>query len=194
MTEEDLKTFPRYALHPDRVLYRIHRAHNDPLYFAHGGTGRFDLISADDEPGTCYCALSAVGAFLETFARVRFVSTRMAEQRSLSTLSLTRPLTLANMTDPRVIGLFGIEGDVSAGADYTEPQKWAVRLFDAGFDGIFYATRHDPSFTERSVAIFGDRELGEKLFEVTTAPISSGLIEEACEAHGFTVLPATPLL
>jgi hypothetical protein len=193
MTEEDLKSFPSYILHPDRMFYRIHRAHNDPLYFARSGAGRFDLIHGDDEPGTCYCALSGIGAFLETFGRVRFVSSRMVEQRSLSTLSLTRPLTLANMTDPRVIGLYGIEGDVSAGADYTEPQRWAVRLFEAGFDGIFYAARHDPSFTERSVAVFGDRELGEKLFEITTEPVSTELIEEACAAHGFTVLPATPL-
>ena len=193
MTLEDLKVFPRHTLHPDRVLYRIHRAHNDPLYFARSGAGRFDLVSDDNEPGTCYCALSAVGAFLETFRRNRVIPTRMIDQRALSTLSLTRSMRLADMTDSRVIGLYGIEGDVSAGADYTEPQKWAVRLFEAGFDGIFYATRHDPSFTERSVAIFGDSELGEKLFEVMTAPIQIEVVEEACEAHGFTVLPATPL-
>jgi hypothetical protein len=62
------------------------------------------------------------------------------------------------------------------------------------FDGIFYAARYDPSFTERSVAVFGNEEFWVKLFEVVTQPIPAELVEAASQQFGFTVNPSAPLL
>lgn len=192
MTESDIASFPTHVVHPDRVLYRMHQVFNDPTFFARSGNGRFDLTE-EGERGTCYCALSGVGAFLETFRRTRYIPEHMIELRALSTLSLTRPLRLADLTDPTVIGSYGITGEVSVGPDYSEPQQWAAEFYRAGFDGVFYAARHDPSFTERSAAVFGDSELGEKLFDVATTPIPDDVIEEASSKFSFKILPATPL-
>lgn len=192
MTETDLGSFPVHTVHQDRVLYRIHRATNDPIVFSQSGQHRFDLTD-EAEIGTCYCALSELGAFVETFRRIRHIPQHVVDERALSSLSLSRPLKLADLTDRSIIGSFGIAGDVSTGTDYAASQQLGARLYEAGFDGVFYAARHDPSFTERSVAVFGNDESGEKLLEVITEPISSDLVEEACSEFGFSVLPATPL-
>ena len=73
-------------------------------------------------------------------------------------------------------------------------EHWAHMFYEAGFDGIFYTARYDPSFTERSVAIFGNQETGTKVFDVVTQPISKELAEAACDEFGFTVGPSAPLL
>ena len=193
MTEADIGSFPEYSLHPDRVLFKIHGAINDPRYFSDSGDGRFDL-TPETGAGTCYLGLSVLGAFVETLGRFKSLTQEMINERALSALSLTRPLRLADLTDRSVLGDFGITGDLSAGADYTQSQQWAARLYKAGLDGIFYAARHDPAFTERSAAVFGNEDTGTKLFEVVTEPIPEALVDEACDEFGFTVWPATPLL
>jgi hypothetical protein len=193
MTEPDIKSFPTSDVHPDRVLYRIHRAIHDPRFFCDSGVGRFDLDPSTGA-GTCHLGTSELGAFVEALGRTRFLTQDMIDERSLSAMTLTRPLHLADLTDRKVLGQFGIAGDLSVGDDYTKPREWAGRLYEAGFDGIYYAARHDPGFTERSVAVFGNEETGEKLFEIDTEPIPEWLVEEACREFGFTVWPATPLL
>lgn len=193
MSTSEIKSFPEYTLHPDRVLYKIHKTIHDPRFFCDCGEHRFDLISESD-PGTCYLALSPPGAFVEVFGRFKVLAQRLIDERSLSELTLTRALRLADVTHKSVIGRFGIAGDLSTGTDYREPQQWALRWSQAGFDGVFYAARHDPTFTERSVAVFGNMETGAKLFDVDTDPIPEELVEEVCRNFGFTVLPSAPLL
>lgn len=105
-----------------------------------------------------YLGLSSIGAFLEVLARFRVLTQQMIDERAFSSLSLIRALRLADLTDRTVIGRFRIAGDLSTGGDYRQSQEWAARFYDAGFDGVFYAARHDPSFTERSVALFGNEE------------------------------------
>lgn len=194
MTVGDIRQFPEYTVHPDRVLHRIHKTiHDPPLYFSNSGEGRFDLTSEADA-GTFYISLSPLGAFVEVFGRFQYVTQERIDERSLSYLSLTRPLRLADVTRREVLGGFGIAGDLSAGPDYKKPQGWAEKFYSAGFDGVFYVARHDPSFRERSVALFGNVESGRKLFDIDTGPIPEELIEGARYEFGFRVWPSAPLL
>lgn len=193
MSQGDIQEFPAHTVHPDRVLYKIHKSIHDPRFFSNSGDGRFDLRSGEDA-GTCYIALSPVGSFVEVFGRFRLLTQQMIDERALSSLSLTRPLRLADVTDRSVLGEFGIAGSLSTGSDYQEAQEWALKLYEAGFDGVFYTARYDPSFTERSVAVFGNEELGEKLFEVQSQSIPVDLVEEVCREFGFTVTSSSTLL
>jgi RES domain-containing protein len=192
MTQADISSFPEHIFHPDRVLSKIHKAIYDPRFFCDSGEGRFDL-KPDTSNGTCYLALSPLGAFVETLGRFRILTQEAIDERAVSALSLTRSLRLADVTDRTVLGKFGITGDISTGGDYGPSQEWAGRLYEAGFDEIFYVARHDPSFAERSVAVFGNEEIGSKLFEVTTEAISQSLVDEACKEFGFQVWPSAPL-
>lgn len=193
MTQADIESFPALSFQPDRVLYKIHKAIHDARFFCDTGEGRFDL-RPDTGAGTCYLALSPLGAFVETLGRFRLLTQEMIDERAVSELTLTRPLRLADVTERRVLGQFGITGDLSVGEDYTDAQEWAGLFYEAGFDGIYYAARHDPQFTERSVAVFGNEETGGKLFDVDTGPIPEWLVEEAYRQFGFTVWPSAPLL
>ena len=175
------------------MLYRIHSVVHNPLHFSNSGDGRFDL-SPQTGAGTCYLSTGKEGAFVEKFGRFKYLTQQMLDERALASASLTRPLNLADLTDRSVIGQFGIAGDLSTGGDHRPSQDWAPRFYEAGFEGVFYAARHDPSFTQRSVAGFGNDETGAKLFEVVTEPIPYELVDQACDEFGFTVWPATPLL
>jgi hypothetical protein len=121
----------------------------------------------------------------------------MITARVLTVIAPTVELRLADMTDRSVLGRFGIAGDVSAGADYAPTQEWSLRLWDAGFDGIYYAARHDPQFTERSVALFGapgDQTASErKRFDVASAAISDDVLAELLTYYGIVLVPAAGL-
>lgn len=193
MTVSDIGSFPEQTLHPDRILFKIHKAIHDPRFFCDSGHGRFDL-KPETGHGTCYLALSPLGAFVETLGRhFKFLTQASVDERALSSLSLTRPIRLADLTDRAGLGAFGITGDLSTGVDYAPSQDWAGRFYEAGFDGVYYAARHDPSFTERSVAVFGNEESGSKLFEVTTEEIPQGLVDEACKEFALQIWPSSPL-
>lgn len=146
--------FPSIGLHPERVLYRVHRAANDPLYFSSSRLGRFDLAGIAGV-GTCYLSASPIGAYVETLGRLGTITIGDVGERRLSEFTLARSLRVGNLTDRTIVGTYGITGDLSVGIDYTPGQELARRLYDLGFDGIYYTVRHDPAFVERAVAVFG---------------------------------------
>jgi RES domain len=180
--------FPSHTLHPERVLYRIHRTTNAPIYFASDDLGRFNLMDVPGA-GTCYVSPSPVGAYIETFGRLGTISEDDLAERSLSELALSRSVRLADLTDRQVLGRYRIAGDISTGTDYQPSQRLASALYAVGFDGIYYTARHDPAFLERSVAIFGGPD-DEKLFIVAATPIPQELAMEAARDFGLLVLPA----
>lgn len=105
------------------------------------------------------------------------------------------------MTHPSVVGRFGLTAEASIGADtttYRRTQQWARRLREAGFAGIHYAARHDPTLGSRSIALFGkaaaqdgpSEPLSEWIEETTatTTPIPAGLLDELRDSYGFTIL------
>lgn len=197
---EGVSGFPTHRIHPDRELYRIHKASRSPLWFATtdvpGQGGRFDL-SSDGPAGTCYLATSAVGAFLEKFARFGAVTREIIDNHRLTYLAAVTPLELADLTDRTVLGDFGVTGDVSTGTDYGPSQALASRLWNVGLDGIFYAARHDPSFSERSVAVFGmageTADEATKRFDTVTVPIPQEVIDAVQDDFHLYVMPSTPL-
>jgi hypothetical protein len=172
---------------PDRVLFRIHQTRHDPIHFASDKQGRFNLRDLRGT-GTCYMSPSRLGAYVEAFGRLGTLRDSYIEERSLSELTLSRPVRLADITDRQVLGRYGLAGDISAGTDYEPSQRLASQLYDLGFDGVYYAARHDPAFIERSVAIFGSAA-DEKLFITSTNPIPDSLILEGTRQFGLLVLP-----
>jgi RES domain len=178
--------FPAHSLLPERVLYRVHMTRNDPVHFASDRRGRFNLLDAPGA-GTCYLAASPIGAYVETFGRFASgISQEDVEERSLSDLALTRPLNLADLTNRQVVGRYGIAGDISVGTDYVPSQRLASKLYEAGFDGVYYTARHDPAFLERSVAVFGSPE-DAKIFAVSSNPIPPEVIAEGVIEFGLLV-------
>ena len=124
----------------------------------------------------------------------------------MATIYLASDVRLADMTHPSVVGRFGLTAEASAGAEdttYPRTQQWALRLREAGFGGIHYAARHDPTLGSRSIALFGKASSGQPSepwsewledSTATTAPISRDLVDELCESFGFTILGGgTPL-
>ena len=179
--------FPALVVHPDRVLFRVHRHSNDPVHFSASGHGRFDLVGVPSV-GTCYLAPSPLGAYLETLGRLGTISWDDIEERRLSELTLARPLRLADLTARSILGRYGLAGDISSGTDYRPSQTLAGTLYELGFDGIYYTARHDPAFLERSVAVFGAAG-GHKLFTASTAPIPALLVDQAAREFDLLVLP-----
>lgn len=117
--------------------------------------------------------------------------------RCLTVVAPSVQLRLADLTDRRVLGFYGIAGDLSTGPDYSPSQQWALRLWDNGFDGVYYAARHDPQFTERSVALFGrtsDRKDAEgKSFEYATSMIPDDLLRDLADEFGIISVPYSNL-
>src|SRR5205823_8141686 len=96
-------------------LYRLHRSDGGPWWFSSDGSGRFDLRESDH--GTCYLAVSAVGAFIEVFRVATVIPEAEVEARSLSTLAPPKRVNLADCT-VSAARKFGITGAVHTQPDY----------------------------------------------------------------------------
>lgn len=180
---EALAAFPIYVLLPRRALYRIHRAHRGPWWFTSGTQRRFDL---DRPRGTCYLAEEALGAFVEAFQHVGVIMP-VAEiaARAISILSVPAEVTLADCTDPRSRA-FGITGEIHSSPDRRLTQAWAAAFAAAGFGGVRYLVRHDPSQRRFGIALFG--AAGEASWATgATRPIGDHLVREADRIFGILV-------
>ncbi len=87
-----------------------------------------------------------------------------------------------------MLGTYGVTGDISAGTEYGLSQALAGHLYAAGFDGVYYTARHDPAFSERSIAIFGGSG-DDKVFAASTSSIPDELVAEAERDYALLVLP-----
>ncbi len=179
--------FPAHTVHPDRVLFRIHRWAHDPVHFASDHTGRFNLTTVAGS-GTCYLSPSAMGAYVEVFGRLGTIRTEDVVDRALSELTLSRPLRLADVTDRQILGRYHLSGEISAGLDYDLTQRFASEAYTAGFEGVYYTARHDPAFQERNIAVFGGPE-ADKLFTATSDDIPPSLVHEGERGFGLLVMP-----
>ena len=133
------------------ALYRIHRVRRSPWWFSFDGSGRFDLPVPG---GTCYLAEEPLAALLEVTRGLTILSEDFLSGRRLFTTTLAGNLRVADFTAAAAYA-FGVTGELSATADYTEPQIWATALKTAGFDGIRYHVRHDPRSDLVGIAWFG---------------------------------------
>jgi hypothetical protein len=181
---DDLSRFPAFGVDRRRSLYRIHRTDAGPWWFSGEGSGRFDLR---DGRGSCYLAVTPVGAFIEVFRVATVIPEAEVEARSLSSLV---PSTRARLADCTVSAArkFGITGAIHTQPDYTVPQIWAEAFAAAGFGGIRYRVSHDPSQRELGAVLFGDA--GEPSLPVRrTEPIPASVIEAARQRFGLIVAP-----
>ncbi|HVR96085.1 MAG TPA: RES family NAD+ phosphorylase [Thermoanaerobaculia bacterium] len=147
----DLAGFPSLHLR-EAKLFRIHRATLSPWWFSSDGGGRFDL-PAESGRGTCYLATEPEGCFLEVFRSVSLIAEQEIQVRRLSRLTVGEAL-LADCAAGRSRE-FGLTAEIHSTPDYRVPQRWAAAFATAGFDGVRYLLRHDPSQHLAGIALFG---------------------------------------
>ncbi len=96
-------------------------------------------------------------------------------------------MRLADCTSARCRKL-GLTGEVHSTPDYARTQAWAAAFAAAGFDGVRYLLRHDPSQRLRGIALFGPAGAPPWPF-APGDPIGLALVAEAARRFGLRVLP-----
>jgi len=179
-----LANFPRRTLRRTTRLLRIHPNDLGPWWFSSEGHGRFDLAPPN---GTCYVALSPLGAFVEVFRGFTIVDSADVAERALSRLHVPQDVVLADCTSPRA-RRFGVTGEIHSSADYIATQVWAEALRGAGFAGVRYFCGQDPAQREVGVALFG--AAGEAEWPIAeTTPIAEEVLRAVERCFGIHILP-----
>ncbi|SPS02527.1 RES family NAD+ phosphorylase [Cupriavidus taiwanensis] len=131
------------------ALWRIHRAHLDPIYYNRRAPGviqyRFD--AAGGEFGVLYAASSFAACMAEAVIRERFQGLRLPlllDEDELSSRCICRlavddrrPLVLADLTGP--LTALGMDARVFSVTDYLGPNLWSSALHAAfpWIDGLY---------------------------------------------------------
>ena len=178
----DLSEFPSHDLRRGAELYRIHRRGRGAWWFSGDLTGRFDLPAPE---GTCYLAEDPLGAFVEVFRRT-FVREYQVHQRRLATVRIPRRVRVADTTRAEA-RRFGVTLELVGSVDYDRTQQWAAAFRDAGFGGIRYRIRHDPTGNLIAIALFGAE--GEGDWPAKSVRIPDAIVAEAQRRFGLRVLP-----
>lgn len=197
----ELELFPSLTWRAHQPLARIHRQDVGSLFFGTDQDSRWNPPQPGSDWGTCYMSTHPIGAALEVFGRLSVLPQREIDQRVLATIYLASDVRLADMTHPSIVGRFGLTAEASTGEEgttYPYTQLWASRLREAGFAGVHYAARHDPSLGSRSIALFGKVTSGDEADEpwaewidesaAATAPLPRDLIDELRDTYGFTIV------
>jgi RES domain-containing protein len=186
-----LEGFPRKTLRADRVVYRIHRAARDAWWFSSEGASRFDPVGVEGV-GACYLAEQPLGAWVEVFRKTMLIAETDIGCRTLLATTLGRSLRLADLTSRRALS-FGVTASLGADEHYERSQAFAVEAVGAGFDGIRYLVRHDPSQRLYGIALFGPDGApasgGGDWPVDDDGPIHEELVAAAGSAFGYRVLP-----
>jgi hypothetical protein len=185
----ELAGFPKRTLRGARTLHRIHRRERDAWWFSSNGDGRFD--PSGSEEGACYLAEDPLGAWVEVFRKTQLLAEADVAARALMTVALGRDLRVADLTSRRALG-YGVTASLGAGEDYEASQRFAAAALAAGFDGIRYLVRHDPSHKLYGIALFGApgaADPGDKRWPHQSGPIPAELIASAEHEFGYRVLP-----
>jgi hypothetical protein len=147
--------------------------------------GRFDLPAPS---GTCYLASDPLAAVLELLGTDReggMVAAEFLAERRLRELQAPREFAIADLTSRRVAG-YGVTSEIGTLVPYALAQAWAARLYEAGFEGLVYWLRHDPSRGE-GWALFGPAGERKSWRRGRELPISRELIERLWEECGIAV-------
>lgn len=183
---EDLSGFPAHQLLPGQVLGRIHRVDRTSGFYSYDGSGRFDLPLPQ---GTCYLGEEPLASFVEVFRDAAVVTEVLVNAKVLSLIQLWGEVRLADATDPKGHH-FGVTGEIHSSIDYELTQAWAAALHRAGFHGIRYLVRHDPSQRLTGVALFGPGgEHEDQFLTVKTVAVPTSLVTAAEARFGIVILP-----
>ncbi len=155
------RLLPAHRLDAPVVLFRIHLAEYQPLFFSppsgNRPRGRFDSLSGRFR--ALYAATTLAGAVVETLLRnptEPLVTLSRLAPRALAIVRIGRPLKLVDLTGPGLSQL-GLDARLLSGP-YDLCGAWADSFHGhpSLADGILYPSRFDPS--ARCVALF-DRVL-----------------------------------
>jgi len=164
-----LARFPRFTLKTSKKLFRAHRKMNGPWWFSSNGTGRFDLPGSK---GTCYLADSAAAALREALGgplvKAGVIDSAALDDRVISTLTVDRPLSLADTTSSKAAN-HGITKEIST-VGYAVPQAWAKAWAGEGLDGVRYAGRFSTAQRDRCYALFGPAGASPALVDPAPQP------------------------
>ena len=114
----------------------------------------------------------------------------------MTVVHLALDAELADFTSPSVLGAYRLSGAASAGGrrdTYERCQLWAAALFDAGFGGVRYRARHDPSLQSTSVRLFGPPGADTKTLVVVGELALAQLSDQIAEHFGIRIVPSAPL-
>jgi len=108
---------------------------------------------------------------------------------------LDREQHLADMTNPMIVGEWGLDQRICTGDDYEVCHTWAHALRLAGFTGVFYEARHElRAGPYQSIAFFGDPGYQPtQISLIDDEPIPTWVRESARENFGIRILPSTVL-
>lgn len=189
----ELAEFPTRTVPADYPYARIHHDRHEPEWFCDKGDCRFDPPPGAGF-GTCYLAGHPLGAFVEKFGRLRVVPRSLVDQHALAQLRLASPIRVADVTDRTILGRWHLTAELWAGDDYPGSQRWAHRLHQAGFAGIWYSAAHDVRGGLHSLALFGKPgHQPDAVLCYGDEPIPQPLIDDASEAFGIEVVPSAVL-
>ena len=189
----ELSEFPVKVVTPGFPYVRIHRQHREAEWFCTCGDCRFDPLPADAGFGTCYLSGHPLGAFIEKFGELEVLPAELVTDCVVTSMMLAEA-RLADVTDRQVLGRWGLSAEIGAGDDYPGSQLWALRLWQAGFAGIWYQAKHDPRSDLHSIALFGKPGLQPSaVVSLGSTPMSDELVAEAERLFGVQVFPASAL-
>jgi hypothetical protein len=183
-----LRRFPQRTVRGDRQIYRIHRADTSGWWFSADGSGRFDPV--DGGKGACYFAEEPLGAWIEVFRRQMLLRDVAIADRALLSAALGREVRLADLTSRRALQ-FGVTASLGADPDYNSSQAFAVDAVKAGFAGIRYFVRHDPSQKLYGIALFGEPGSSAEptASRTSSSPIPDELVDQARARFGCRIVP-----
>jgi len=176
-------------------LVRVHRLEQGAIWFgpAPGTPPQYRFDAPSGEYRTLYCARELTGAFVETVLRraQRIIGRPFVDARGWTMLAPTRDLRLAKLYDEGLVH-HGVTGDICAGDDYGDSQRFAADLHAAfpEVDGIAYRARHNNG--QICYALF-DR--ADVLVEVEHHAFSDqhAVVDGILRLHGAAWDPMTPL-
>lgn len=192
---ERFPALPKEQLPAD--LYRVHQVVHEPEWFGTSGGCRWDPPSDVAELfGTCYTGTDPLTAFIEAVAELPLLAQSVIDKRAMARLHVPQGQQIADMTNPRIIGDWGLDRRISTGDAYDVCQRWAHALRLAGFTGVFYEPRYDPrGHCQQSIAFFGDPGYQPtQIIMIEDGPIPRSVIAEAGSTFGMRIWPSTPLL
>jgi RES domain len=187
----NLEGFP--SVEPPAALHRL-SINENPWYFSTATAtdgGRFDLPIPH---GTCYWADTLEGALGEKFLRVPRNSVTVEELQALYHHKVKPNLQdiFADLTS-KLSRRFGLNGEASISLDYAATRQWAVALHSAGFRGLRYVLRSDPSLKNLGFAIFSRMGASKRapigFAGATQTMLNVELATRLLESMGVAVLP-----
>jgi hypothetical protein len=111
-------------------------------------------------------------------------------ERVLARVQLGHDVRLADLTSRRALQ-FGATASVGASESCADSQAFSTQALEAGFAGIRYLLRHDPSQKLYGIALFGEAgaSAGPTGARTVIEPIPSELVDEARARFAYRVVP-----